>query len=115
MQRILTDIEFSKFAIANYDNPSCVDVREFQEDMKRLMRLNRYLSNIEDWSPSICRRILNNLIIIYNIFGNNAEYLLDYKINIENKPKLRALQHVIGRLTTEDIVDLDLLRKLECL
>lgn len=112
---IETDTDFSKYALTYYDNPSCVDIREFQEDMKRLSRLNRYLSKIEDWSPSICRQILNSLIIIYNIFEVGASDLLEYKISDVNKPKLRALQIVIGRQVIFDTVDEELLGKLKCL
>jgi len=112
---ISSDTEFSKLALASYDNPACVDIREFQEDIKRISRLNKYLMSDWDWTPDLCRKVLNYVIIIYNIFGDNATELLDYKIQVDNKPKLRAFQYTLGRLISEEQIDKDLMEKLQCL
>lgn len=112
---ILTDIDFSRLALASYDNPACVDIKEFQEDIKRFGRLNKYLLDDREWTPDLCRKVLNYVIIIYNIFGDSANLLLDYKIQVECKPKLRAFQNILGRLISEDQIDTDLMEKLQCL
>lgn len=106
---IRSDNEFMLTALGNYDNPACVDVKEFQSDLKRFSALNRCLIETIDWSPELHRRVLNNLLIIYNIFGVASNSMLRYKISESCMPKLVALSMKLNRYTEDlcrqDIVD----------
>jgi hypothetical protein len=55
------------------------------------------------------------LIIIYNIFGEGTDELLDYKITNENKNKLNSFKKVIGRLPDDIDFNEEVLEKLKCL
>lgn len=113
---IKTDIDFAKLAIASYDNPSCVDAREFQSDLKRFNILNRYLSKTEELDSLGARKIINSVIILYNIFGQSTDDLLDYKIPSEHRKKLNSILLVINRLnnTNDAQIDSDFLEMLRC-
>lgn len=98
---ISTDNEFSRIVLTYYDNPSCVDIKEFQDDVKRFNLLNRYLSNIEDWQPKTYRRVINSVIILYNLFGEATNKLLRYKLVQDNIPRVISISAHINKLTND--------------
>lgn len=112
---IRSDNEFMIAALGNYDNSACVDVREFQSDLKRFQALNRCLFDNTDWSPELYRRTINNLVIIYNIFGVASNAMLRYKIQPSCMPKLVALVMRLDRYTDDlgpqDVVDTQFLEE----
>ena len=68
----LTNKNFELFAAHHYNNPECMDVDEFKEDLSRFKYLKRLLRRYEvDHDPQY-RLILNHLIVIYNVFGIEA-------------------------------------------
>ena len=73
---------FKLYASQNYNNPECVDVNEFKEDLSRFKYVKRLLSRYEAHSDLQERLILNHLIVIYNCFGiEAANRMLWYKID----------------------------------
>lgn len=68
----LTDKTINAYMIHSYDNPQCVDLEEFDDDVKipkYIKRLiNRYLSVGELKE----RLILNHIILFYNVFDSSA-------------------------------------------
>ena len=73
---------FKLYASQNYNNPECIDVNEFKEDLSRFKYVKRLLSRYEAHSDLQERLILNHLIVIYNCFGIEASNrMLWYKIN----------------------------------
>lgn len=100
-----SDIEFSRIALAFYDNPSCVSLKEFEADIRRFVTLNRYLNNNPFESEKDYRKLINYLIVIYNIFGNKTNSLLRYKISEENLPRVISVVAILNRLD-EDLGDI---------
>lgn len=73
---------FKLYASQHYDNPECLDINEFKEDVNRFKYVKRLLSRYEAHNDLQERLILNHLIVIYNVFGiKAANRMLWYKID----------------------------------
>lgn len=68
----LTEQNFSLYAAKNYDNPSCVDILEFQEDLNRIKYLKRLFKRYSEGGELKERLIINHLVILYNVFDREA-------------------------------------------
>ena len=78
----LTEQNFSLYAAQNYNNPSCMDVLEFQEDLNRIKYIKRLLRRFEDKNDLKERLILNHLVVLYNVFDSQAlTRMLALKLN----------------------------------
>ena len=64
-----------------YDNPQCVNVKEFESDIKRFKFLDKLFVRYNENNILRERLILNHIIILYNVFGINATLMLFHKIN----------------------------------
>ena len=60
------------YAAKHYDNPSCMDVVEFYDDLKRFKYIKRLLNKYRDSGTLKIRLVLNHIILIYNLFGQEA-------------------------------------------
>ena len=60
------------FAMKNYQNPSCKNIEEFQEDFNRIKYVKRLFNRYEKDGVLRERLILNHIITIYNVFGLEA-------------------------------------------
>lgn len=81
----------------HYNNPSCVTLRDFQEDIQLLAYIKRNLfRKIETH-----RLIINHLIILFNVFGDFAIYLLFYKIPQEYWGTLATYLLFLNRMKDE--------------
>jgi len=95
----LTNKNFELFAAHYYNNPECMDVEEFKEDLSRFKYLKRLLRRYEVDNDLQYRLILNHLIVIYNVFGiEAANKMIWFKINHEHyhfiKPFLIFLHYL---------------------
>lgn len=68
----ITNENWLLYASANYDNPSCYDMEEFQSDLKRVVMIKRLITRHANGGELRDRLILNHLIIFYNVFGVEA-------------------------------------------
>lgn len=68
----LTEQNFSLYAAQSYNNPSCTDVLEFQEDLNRIKYLKRLLKRYDEKGDLKERLIINHLVVIYNVFEREA-------------------------------------------
>jgi len=68
----LTEQNFSLFAAQSYNNPSCMDVLEFQEDLNRIKYLKRLFKRYDEKGDLKERLIINHLVVIYNVFERDA-------------------------------------------
>lgn len=65
----------------NYDNPQCVNVAEFEEDLKRFGYLKKLFGRYKDSGELKERLIINHLTVLYNLFGIVTTDLLFFKID----------------------------------
>ena len=68
----LTEENLFLYAAKHYDNPSCMDVVEFYDDLKRFKYIKRLLNKYRETGAIKYRLILNHIILIYNMFGQEA-------------------------------------------
>ena len=116
----LTRRNFKLFAAKHYDNPECLDIEEFNQDLSRFKYLKRLLRRSELTGDLQERLILNHVIILYNVFGIKAcNKMMWYKINEEHwhyiKPFLIFLNYLPEDEKVEVAMDpyiVEVLRKL---
>jgi hypothetical protein len=60
------------YAAKHYDNPSCMDIVEFYDDLKRFKYIKRLLNKYRDSGNLKIRLVLNHIILLYNLFGQDA-------------------------------------------
>jgi hypothetical protein len=72
MFETLDDSNFMLYAAKYYDNPSCMDQYEFEEDLNRIKYIKRLFRKYEDGNVLRERLILNHIIILYNVFYHQA-------------------------------------------
>ena len=77
---ILTESTFLVYAMNCYDNPSCHDIAEFEEDIKRFQYLSKLLKRYKQFGDLRERLILNHLIVLYNVFGLKTTNMLYFKL-----------------------------------
>jgi hypothetical protein len=68
----LTEENYILYAMKNYDNPQCMGMREFQEDMARIVYLKRLFRRYKKSGVLRDRLILNHIITLYTVFGMEA-------------------------------------------
>ena len=95
----MTRKNFELFAAKHYDNPECMDVEEFKDDLSRFKYIKRLLRRYADHGDLQERLILNHLIVIYNVFGiEAANKMIWFKIENEHyhyiKPFLVFLHYL---------------------
>lgn len=74
---VINDGNFLLVAMHHYQNPSCVSIEEFQEDLKRITYIKKLLIKPE----KNVRLLLNHIIIFFNVFGDVGLYLLLHKVD----------------------------------
>ena len=95
----LTSKNFKLYAAQHYNNPECLDVEEFNQDVNRFKYIKRLLKRYELTGDLQERLILNLLIVLFNVFGIDAgNRMIWYKVNEEHwhyiKPFLVYLHYL---------------------
>jgi hypothetical protein len=83
MDNIITEENFLLHAMHHYDNPQCTSLVEFEEDLKRFLYLKKLFYRYKTNSDLKERLILNHIIVLYNVFGDNTTLMLFTKIDQE--------------------------------
>ncbi len=66
---VLTDSNYILYAMKAYENPHCMGVDEFQEDLNRTKYIKRLFRKYQRNNVLRERLILNHIIIFCNVFG----------------------------------------------
>ncbi|MAI05391.1 MAG: hypothetical protein CMA07_06735 [Euryarchaeota archaeon] len=99
----LTPKNFMLFAAKNYQNPKCIDEDEFQEDLKRFKYIKRLLNRYYAGGDLSERLILNHLIVLLNVFGNEPTIeMLAMKIQLEHWPTLKPFLIYLRALKNDE-------------
>jgi len=105
----LTRRNFELFAAQNYNNPECLDVEEFKEDLARFKYLKRLLRRYELTEDLQVRLILNHIIVIYNVFGiESANRMVWYKIEPEHWTYIKPFLVFLNYLPIDEKVEIPL-------
>ena len=111
----LTDGNYMMYALLHYDNPHCIDITEFFEDVKRLHYIRRLFKRYNDDGVMKERLIINHLIVFYNVFEvKAATRILFFKVEKEYHPVLKTFLVFLNKMPydmdhklTSDNIDLD--------
>jgi len=95
------------FAMKHYDNPSCVDKKEFLDDMKRFKYLKRLFRKYDTSGTLKVRLILNHIIVLANVFGVDASStLLFFKIEKKHWSTLKTFLVYLHYMPENDMKDI---------
>jgi hypothetical protein len=83
MNQMLTEDNFLQYAMHHYDNSQCYSLEEFNDDLKRFLYLKKLFNRYKNECDLKENLILNHLVVIYNIFGDEATNMLFFKIDRE--------------------------------
>lgn len=105
----LTEENFTLFAAKNYNNPQCMDIEEFHDDLARFKYVKRLLRKYASTGILQERLVLNHLIIIYNVFGiQAANRMIFHKIEPELWSALKPFLVYLNYLPENEKVDIPL-------
>ena len=103
----LTPDNIMMFAMKHYDNPSCVDRKEFLDDMKRFKYLKRLFRKYDTSNILKVRLILNHIIVLANVFGVDASStLLFFKIEKKHWSTLKTFLVYLSYMPENDMKDI---------
>ena len=87
----LNEKNFLLYAMKEYDNPQCVQVEEFYDDLKKVKYIKRLLNQYLNEGILKERLLLNHIIVFYNVFPvRSATRILFLKIEEEFWPILKT-------------------------
>lgn len=81
MNNKLTEDNYIQYCMNHYDNPQCHSVREFEDDLNRIIYLQRLFTRYKENNELRERLILNHLIVLFNLFNDNTINILFFKID----------------------------------
>ena len=115
----LNEKNFLLYAMKEYDNPQCVQVEEFYDDLKKVKYIKRLFNQYLNEGVLKERLLLNHIIVFYNVFPvRSATRILFLKIEEEFWPILKSflvylsymseiIDPINGRAILSDDIQLD--------
>ena len=95
----LTNENYLMFALLHYDNPHCVDIKEYFEDVRKLKYIKRLFNRYKEDGVMKERLILNHIISFYNVFDNEAAArLLFFRVGKEYHSLLKTFLVFLNRM-----------------
>ena len=87
----LNEKNFLLYAMKEYNNPQCVQVEEFYDDLKKVKYIKRLFNQYLNEGVLKERLLLNHIIVFYNVFPvRSATRILFLKIEEEFWPILKT-------------------------
>ena len=95
----LTNENYLMFALLHYDNPHCIDIKEYFEDVRKLKYIKRLFNRYKEDGVMKERLILNHIISFYNVFDNEAATrLLFFRVGTEYHSLLKTFLVFLNRM-----------------
>jgi len=57
------------YCAKHYDNPQCIDIEEFKEDLQKIKYIKKLITRYVEKGELKEQLILNHMITLYNVFG----------------------------------------------
>ncbi len=87
----LNEKNFLLYAMQHYENPQCVEVEEFNDDLKKIKYIKRLFNQYAIEGVLKERLLLNHIIVFYNVFSvEAATRILFYKLEENIWPMLKT-------------------------
>ena len=94
----LTEENFLLFAIKNYENPQAVTKEDFDKDLNHFKYIKRLLKRYKNTCQLKTHLLLNQFIILYNIFGEATTPMLFFKIEEDLWSSMKTFVMFLGKL-----------------
>ena len=95
----LNEKNYVHFAMKYYDNRQCTSVDEFNEDLNKIKYVKRLFNRFLETGELRVNLILNHLIVIYNVFENEAATrMLFYRVEKKFYSILKPFLIFLNRL-----------------
>jgi len=108
MYETISSNNFMMYAIKHYENPHCEGEKEFHDDMKRFKYIKRLLKKYKVGGVLKERLLLNHIIILRNLFGNEAcVTLLLYKTHSEHLAALKSFLLFLNMISSDELKTID--------
>jgi hypothetical protein len=92
----LDENNFILYCAKAYQNPHCLDINEFNQDVARIRSFGKILARYSNGKTINIRATLNQLILLFNIFeAHSLVTILVYK-NYQNLDKLVPMLNYLG-------------------
>ena len=105
---VLSENTFMVYAMKHYTNPQCEGIEEFEEDINRIKYIKRLLNKYEEKDILRGRLLLNHIIILNNVFGNEAcSRILFHKLEEEFHSAIKTFLEFLNYLPRK-LPDIDL-------
>jgi hypothetical protein len=105
----LNEENFLIFAAKHYNNPQCMDIEEFHDDLARFKYIKRLLRKYASTGIIQERLVLNHIIVLYNVFGIlPANKMIWFKIEPELWPALKTFLVYLNYLPEQEKVEIPL-------
>jgi hypothetical protein len=113
----LTSKNFMVYAMKAYENPHCMDLEEFQEDLKRIKYIKRLFKKYLESGHLRTRLIINHMVVLNNVFGPEAtKKMLFFKVETDMLPCLKTflvfLNYMKDNEYTEITMDQSIVKEL---
>ena len=114
----LNNKNFELYAAKYYDNPCCLSVEEFHEDLARFKYIIRLLRRYRETGIIQERLVLNHIISLYNVFDiKAASRMMFYRIDVELWPALKTFLIYLNYISTDSHknvnIDINIANKLK--
>ena len=101
----LTEKNISSYMIKSYDNPQCIDIEEFEDDVKIPKYIKRLVNRYSSVGELKERLILNHIILFYNVFDRtSATRILFFKLEIDDYSIIKTFLTYLNYMP--DVVEL---------
>ena len=99
----LDESNFEIIAFKSYNNPQCLTIEEFREDLSRIKYIKRLFTRYCQNDDLHERLILNHIIALYNVFDiNECHRLILFKLNMDHVPVLKTFLLFLGFIEDND-------------
>ena len=100
---------FIIYAAKNYYNPTCIDAEEFYQDLKRFKYVKRLITRYVNTGTLSVNLLLNHLIVIFNVFGNDAALkMLELRIERDKWTVLKPFLIYIKAITNDKYTGIEM-------
>ncbi len=100
---------FELYAARHYNNPRCISVAEFKEDVKRFSDIKRLLRRYVSSGDLQERLILNNVTIICNLFSIDAAVeIFTARIDKKHHPALKPFLLYLNMLDSKKMAEVNI-------
>jgi hypothetical protein len=103
----LNEDNFVLYAQHSYNNPQCLDIAEFYDDIARFKYIKRLLRKYAQSGEIQERLVLNHLIVLSNVFGIEASNkMLFYKLEKELWSAIKTFLIYLNYLPEQEKIEI---------